>query len=109
MSPIRTHVVASAMADSRVIPSNTSPAGSAKIGAKWSNAHRWSNPASSAMRHTVRRSAIVQFWGESLRPSEGMTRTYRGGRAARLVGVDDRLAGPPEVGRLIQSQRRFYD
>jgi demethylmenaquinone methyltransferase/2-methoxy-6-polyprenyl-1,4-benzoquinol methylase len=23
--------------------------------------------------------------------------------------VDDRLAGPPEVGRLIQSQRRFYD
>src|SRR5690554_3769206 len=58
MHPIRTWAVASAIAASNVQASKTSPVGSSPSVAKWSMFQTESNPASSAIRQTLRYSSI---------------------------------------------------
>src|SRR5437588_2420414 len=67
--PIRTRLVASAIAASRLQPSNTGPAGSPRMAAKWSKPQIWSKPASSPTCQTARRCSTVVFIGISRMPT----------------------------------------
>jgi len=73
MQPMRTRVVASAMAASIVQASKTSSSGSPPIPAKWSKSQQWSKPASSAIRQTARSSSAVVPCPESLSPTRNVT------------------------------------
>jgi hypothetical protein len=67
MQPIRTRLVASAIAPSSVHPSNTSPRfPRGPIDAKWSKFQQWSKPASCAIRQTARSSSTGCELGRQL-------------------------------------------
>ncbi len=59
MQPIRTVLVASAIAPSSVHASRMSPVVSSRIEAKWSKFQTWSKPALSATRQIARSSSTV--------------------------------------------------
>ncbi len=62
MQPIRVLEVATAIPASSVQASKIGPSSRGPRVAKWSMHQKWSNPASSATRHTARSWSMVAFW-----------------------------------------------
>src|SRR5436190_19564652 len=69
MQPMRTRLVASAIAACSAQPSYTGPPGPlGPIVARWSKSQRWSNPPSSPIFQIARSWSIVIHWPEALSP-----------------------------------------